>query len=165
MKSSQNSKFQVKIRNSKFTSMHTLILSSNLYSVISCLTFSYSVPMHVMRKYNAKLQRICIFFLNSIGSKVANFEYFLVARFHITLKKFLGDWTTGYVLKKILEIFKCIRKNQWIHFIQEKKTFTNYFMNNLLALFLCEINVLNIFYMVDFYRFSSNLYSKFSHFR
>ena len=28
----------------------------------SCLTFSYSVPMHVMRKYNAKPQRICIFF-------------------------------------------------------------------------------------------------------
>ena len=31
----------------------------------SCLTFSYSVPMHVMRKYNAKPQRICIlFFIN-----------------------------------------------------------------------------------------------------
>ena len=28
----------------------------------SCFTFSYSVPMHVMRKYNAKPQRICIFF-------------------------------------------------------------------------------------------------------
>ena len=29
-----------------------------------CLTFSYSVPMHVMRKYNAKAQRICIFIFN-----------------------------------------------------------------------------------------------------
>ena len=28
----------------------------------SCLTFSYLVPMHVMRKYNAKPQRICSFF-------------------------------------------------------------------------------------------------------
>ena len=28
-----------------------------------CLTFSYSVPMHVMRKYNAQPQRICIFFV------------------------------------------------------------------------------------------------------
>ena len=28
----------------------------------SCLTFSYSLLMHVMRKYNAKPQRICIFF-------------------------------------------------------------------------------------------------------
>ena len=28
----------------------------------SCLIFFYSVPMHVMRQYNAKPQRICIFF-------------------------------------------------------------------------------------------------------
>ena len=43
--------------------MHLLILNSNFYSVMSCLIFSYSVPMHVMRKYNAKPQRICRYFL------------------------------------------------------------------------------------------------------
>ena len=32
----------------------------------SCRTFSYLVPMHVMRKYNAKPQGICIFFSNHI---------------------------------------------------------------------------------------------------
>ena len=30
----------------------------------SCLSFSYSVPMHVMRKYSAKLQRICTYFFS-----------------------------------------------------------------------------------------------------
>ena len=35
----------------------------------SCLTCFYSVPMHVMRKYNAKPQRICIFFWLVLSSK------------------------------------------------------------------------------------------------
>ena len=59
----QNSKFQIKIRNSKFMSMHLLILNPNLQSVTSCLTFSDSVPMHVMRKYSVKPSRISTYFL------------------------------------------------------------------------------------------------------
>ena len=66
MKFSQNSKCLVKIRNSKFTSMHTLVLSSNLLSVTFCLSSSYLVPMRVMRKYSARPQRICSFFLPQI---------------------------------------------------------------------------------------------------
>ena len=50
--------------------MHTLILSSSLWSVTSYLTFSYSVPMHVMRKYNAKPQRICSFFKLCLSLKI-----------------------------------------------------------------------------------------------
>ena len=29
----------------------------------SCFTFSYSVPMHVMRKYSAKPQRVCTYLI------------------------------------------------------------------------------------------------------
>ena len=57
--------------------MHTLILSSNLESVTSCLTLSYSVPMHMMRKYNAKPQRICIFLIlgsNSLSASSSSYQ-------------------------------------------------------------------------------------------
>ena len=68
LKFSHNSQFQGKIRNPKFTSMHTLILSSNLQSVTPCLTFSYSVPMHVMTKYNAS-KDLQLFFINKCNLK------------------------------------------------------------------------------------------------
>ena len=50
----------------------------------SCLTFSYSVPMHVMRKYNAKPQRICIFFFITVRYIRQNiFDIFLTYTWHI----------------------------------------------------------------------------------
>ena len=39
----------------------------------SCLTFSYSVPMHVMTKYNAKPQSICSFFFHSCDYNTFSF--------------------------------------------------------------------------------------------
>ena len=97
MKFSQNSKFQVKIRNSKFTSMHTLLLSSNLQSVTFCLTFSYSVPMHVMRQNNAKPQRICrFFFLVSKKRSCRKIWISFRKRLRTTLKKFLDNWSKQF---------------------------------------------------------------------
>ena len=83
--------------------MHTLILSSNLQLVTSCLTFPYSVSMHVMRKYNTKPQRICSFFhfkwiywFFRIHMNCFNFFYaFENSRVHITHKNFSHNWTNS----------------------------------------------------------------------
>ena len=66
----------------------------------SCLTFSYSVPMHVMRKYNAKPQRICIFFCN------ANFYF----RFQVFILNFeFWFWIPNFDFE-----FWIVRFDVWI---------------------------------------------------
>ena len=64
----------------------------------SRLTFSYSVPMHVMRKYNAKPQRIWIFFRNKIPRYTRQSFAWLNCQFH------------GYCLNVFFSRFSLQRK-------------------------------------------------------